>query len=215
MKIDRNNFKEMRGTMLPIYMLAACRGSRCTYVIEPIISRTQDISEVRIYPYGANSAIFGRCFTYLENDWNSFVVAVGQFLANETDIVDFSSDIKELQLVEKFSLPDFIRDVAQFSDGTFGGDPARIVGIANHLVDESKELLASVMDLRSMPETTFRTLELGFEVADVIILALDVARKAKIDPESIPLMLIRKMEINKSRNWGSPDSRGVVRHIKQ
>jgi len=51
----------------------------------------------------------------------------------------------------------------------------------------------------------------GEEMADCFILLLNLAEMAGVDLMSEAR---RKMEINRNRKWGKPDSEGVCHHVK-
>lgn len=85
-------------------------------------------------------------------------------------------------------------------------------GAANHIVDEGKELVELMDELHAKgeisPEDRYK---LGLELADILILAIDIAHAKKIDLGDAVLL---KHLINTQREWGPPDERGVQHHIE-
>jgi NTP pyrophosphatase (non-canonical NTP hydrolase) len=73
----------------------------------------------------------------------------------------------------------------------------------HHLVKEIKELSNALEN-----DNKDKVYE---ELADCMILLFGIAGLYRFDVES---MIKAKMEINKKRKWGKPDSNGVVEHIK-
>lgn len=90
-------------------------------------------------------------------------------------------------------------DIGVFTEKTFPSSTA--VSKAKHLSAEALEAAADPSDV--------------LEWADCMILLLDGARKAGFSVDDIHAAVIRKMDINKRRNWGAPDTDGVCRHIEE
>ena len=93
------------------------------------------------------------------------------------------------------SLPLFQSSVGQWGDDTFpGGTPETIVA---HLNKEVLELTES-----GEPE----------EAADCLLLLLHHAHRSGYDLLGVAQA---KMEVNRTRTWGTPDADGVVEHVKE
>ena len=94
--------------------------------------------------------------------------------------------MKELQELQE--------DIGEWSDerGT------SLEGMLNHLIEEAR-------DLKKNPYNAMNH-------ADVLILALSIARKTTYNVEDLLKAVKTKMEINKARIWLEPDSQGIVRH---
>jgi hypothetical protein len=86
------------------------------------------------------------------------------------------------------------------------------LGAAAHLIDEAKELREIMEKIAASgtltPEDKY---EASLELADILILAIDIAYAKKID---LTDALLLKHYINIQRQWGPPDSRGVQHHIE-
>ena len=104
-------------------------------------------------------------------------------------------------LIDKFRLVTTIdklqRDLGHWSDSVFGkrSDPS---GPLKHLKEEVDEVLERPDDVE--------------EWADCLLLLLDAARIKGIDACSLLLACQSKLEKNKQRKWGKPDSDGIFRH---
>lgn len=90
-------------------------------------------------------------------------------------------------------------DLEQWSTATFG--PRSPAGPAAHLVEEAGELAADPGSAE--------------ELADCLLLILDVARLNGLTPQELLDHAAAKLEINKGREWEEPDERGVIRHVLQ
>ena len=88
-----------------------------------------------------------------------------------------------------------IRDIIKWQDVTF--PHATPQSAAKHLRREAKELLDNPTD--------------GGEQADVFILTVAVA---SLSGNNLYTEVRRKFKINQEREWGEPDSDGVVEHVK-
>ncbi len=90
-------------------------------------------------------------------------------------------------------------EIASWSDATFGADrPPRIP--LHHLAKEVQELIETPND--------------RMEYADCLILLLDAYRMAGGSADDLILACQEKLEINREREWGTPDENGVVEHIR-
>lgn len=88
----------------------------------------------------------------------------------------------------------FGAEVAQWAEATFPGQTAK--SKADHLVDEARELADAPDD--------------GEEMADVLLLLLHIAHMQGVN---LMLEARKKLEINKRRQWGPADTRGVHKHV--
>ena len=91
-------------------------------------------------------------------------------------------------------------DIGMWSDETFGPPNERFVGILEHLKKEVDEIIEDPYD--------------AMEFADCMMLLLDAARIAGLDPSDLLKMMQKKLEINKQREWGPVDDSGVCEHIR-
>ncbi|KKN98441.1 hypothetical protein LCGC14_0145430 [marine sediment metagenome] len=97
--------------------------------------------------------------------------------------------------MEKYA--EFAIHAIHWARETFGGGKERIVPVVKHIHKEAEELLEHPLD--------------PVEAADILILLLrhsdlvgyDLLEEAK-----------KKLEINKKRKWGKPDSEGIIEHIR-
>jgi NTP pyrophosphatase (non-canonical NTP hydrolase) len=83
---------------------------------------------------------------------------------------------------------------AKIPQRTVAGQLIHLQNELNELMDEWK-----TQDLEKFKE----------ELADVVIVAINIAGQANIDLEA---QIMRKMEINKNRTWSAPDKDGVIHH---
>lgn len=98
-------------------------------------------------------------------------------------------------------------DISEWSDATFG-EGQRNPAIVYHLKKEVDELI-DVFENYSRNEHR----RLWFEYADCIMLLLDSASHAGFSAEDLLSAVKEKLEINKNRKWGKPDTNGVIEHI--
>lgn len=87
---------------------------------------------------------------------------------------------------------------------TFG--QATALSKVAHLAEEILEL---VLDLQQRAPTR------RLEFADCFLLLFGAASADGMSYEDICNAIDEKMEINRARKWGKPDSNGVVNHIKE
>lgn len=101
---------------------------------------------------------------------------------------------------EMSNLSKLQKDQGEWADETFGGgrNPRPIL---NHLRREVDEAIADPFD--------------PMEYADILLLLVDAARNAGITGDEMIDYAYRKLEINKSRKWGSPNPDGSIEHIKE
>ncbi len=108
------------------------------------------------------------------------------------------------------SLRTLTKLVGTWTTATFVAAGGR--GAANHIVDEGKELVELMDELHAKgeisPEDKYK---LGLELADILILAIDIAYAKGIDLGDAVLL---KHLINTQRKWSPPDERGVQHHIE-
>jgi len=98
--------------------------------------------------------------------------------------------------VSKNSLASLQQKIGEWSKETF--PTATPSSLLHHLVDEVIELCENP----GSPE----------EMADVLILLIHLASLQGIDLE---LATQEKFKVNQKRKWNKPDSRGVIKHIKE
>ena len=107
-------------------------------------------------------------------------------------------------------------EIAGWSDATFG-QKQRISGMAAHLAKEVKELIESIYRLEKAPPEKSMGLVMEFreEIADCLMLLLDIASHASISSNTLIAEVWMKLERNKKRKWGEPDIDGAIEHIKE
>ena len=107
-----------------------------------------------------------------------------------------------VDFADKFT--DLIQDQANWSQATFGSDAERgPMGALKHLEKEARECQAAV-----------GTPELREELADCLLLLLDASRRSGIKPMQLVEAAMKKMEVNKKRNWPKPVSDEPVEHVR-
>jgi len=103
--------------------------------------------------------------------------------------------------------------IKKWSDDSFGshrtGKP-----IAHHLKKEIDEVIEAIENYHQDPTDKTKTRVL-FEIADCMMLLLDVASHENITFNLLMDAVAEKLEINKKRKWGEPDDNGVVEHIPE
>ena len=124
-------------------------------------------------------------------------------------------------------LPSLMREIAEWSDKTFGVDGIqpinRAIPILNHLKKEISELIEATQKMltvrwyakSSQADIDQSIAQMHLELADVMILILDFATKVKVSPYELLLIIDAKLLLNHSRKWGKADENGVVHHIKE
>jgi len=99
-----------------------------------------------------------------------------------------------------------------FNDGKF--TYRRAFSIAHHLQKEAKELTEAVDNFLIKPGDQTAD-ALHEELADNFLLVLDCAAHVGVSAESLMLYAEQKHEKNTKREWGKPDTNGVVEHIRK
>lgn len=98
------------------------------------------------------------------------------------------------------NLTEFVRDIGHWAEKTFG-ETWRGTGAFNHLLEEITELSEDLTNQE--------------EIADCVIILLDLGHmnakwKSK---EDIVSVLVKKLSLNKQRDWRPADEHGVIRHL--
>ncbi len=99
---------------------------------------------------------------------------------------------------------DLFKEVTDWQKATFTKIDS--LGLVYHLEQELDELKTDI--LRLNPDKRL-------EFADCFILLMGAAKADGMSYEDICNAISEKLEINKKRVWGEPDSNGVINHIKQ
>lgn len=105
-------------------------------------------------------------------------------------------------------MDDFQKEIKEWADATFGFNGVQsTIASLHHLSGEVEELREAVVsrDITRISQ----------EHADCLIILLHTALNYGLTFSDIVKAAQLKMEINKSREWGGPDERGVVNHMKQ
>lgn len=118
-------------------------------------------------------------------------------------------------------LQQLMNDISQWSNETFGKGQ-RNPAIVRHLKKEVDELIKSLDETISLGlDDSFGIREFGvqmnktkMEYADCLMLLLDSAKHFGMSSNELIDITRKKLEINKSREWGEPDGNGVIEHIK-
>ncbi|WP_282129379.1 dATP/dGTP pyrophosphohydrolase domain-containing protein [Roseobacter litoralis] len=103
----------------------------------------------------------------------------------------------------EISFLDLARAHARWSDCEFGridtGGPGPL-GPLNHLKKEVQEAIDDPSD--------------PMEYADLLMLVLDAARRAGVDPKTLLVLFAAKLEICRRREWAEPNADGSVEHVR-
>ena len=94
--------------------------------------------------------------------------------------------------------------ITEWQDKTF--PKATSLSKLYHLEQEIKELKESITNINHG--------NTWLEFADCFLLLYGAAGKYGLSFEDIHHAIAEKFEINKKRNWGTPDENGVVNHVK-
>lgn len=90
--------------------------------------------------------------------------------------------------------------IGQWADGVFGSRFGSPHGIIEHLSREVEELRAEPFASE--------------EYADMLMLVMDAARNAGFDMTALYGATWRKLEVNRARQWGTPDEHGIIEHVR-
>jgi uncharacterized protein YabN with tetrapyrrole methylase and pyrophosphatase domain len=97
--------------------------------------------------------------------------------------------------------------ISKWSKKMFGTDLKRKEGLANHLKEEAAEVKAAVWANDRH--------ELKFQLADCLIIMLDLAALYDITADEMIEATSDKMITNYSRKWEGPDQHGMYHHKKE
>lgn len=103
-----------------------------------------------------------------------------------------------------------MNNISKWSDSVSGSDERR-AGMLAHLKKEIEELKT---ELFLDKQGGNNELGIQVELADCLMLLLDIANHSKVNAESLLFEVEHKLGINKLRKWGKPDKDGSVQHIK-
>jgi uncharacterized protein YabN with tetrapyrrole methylase and pyrophosphatase domain len=104
-------------------------------------------------------------------------------------------------------LQDLQNNIHKWSKKVFGTDLKRKEGLANHLKEEAAEVKAAVWANNRH--------DLKYQLADCLIIMLDLARLYDITADEIIIATKDKMITNYSRKWEGPDQHGMYHHKKE
>lgn len=110
----------------------------------------------------------------------------------------------------KSSMDQLQAEVGEWANVTFGraNDPSAMRKVANHLEDEVIELSALRLE---RPLSTWECGHVQEEAADCALLLFHLAHLGEFSLEGA---VRAKFERNKARQWGEPDARGVITHVR-
>ena len=113
-------------------------------------------------------------------------------------------------------LQKLMNNIAEWSNSEFGKGQ-RNLAIVYHLKKEVDELIEAIEKYNKSKGLTFEESRLSqayTEYADCFMLLLDSAFHFGLSADDLIGITISKLEVNKTREWGKPDEKGVVEHIK-
>lgn len=131
--------------------------------------------------------------------------------------------VQEFEMIQKKlaqpQLQELMDSLHTWSNATFGSE-SRHLGKAYHLKKEVTELIAALTKLDALGadpsvgigEFARQLEEVKMEFADCFLLFLDSAQFFKLTGETLLTLGQKKLKVNQSRNWGTPDKNGVVEH---
>jgi NTP pyrophosphatase (non-canonical NTP hydrolase) len=107
-------------------------------------------------------------------------------------------------------------DIKEWSNQTFG-DEHRRLPISKHLKEEVDEIIqitqhADTHGYNTISEYAQAESALKMQVADCLILIMDLLSKYGYTMEEAFLAVKEKMRVNKNRVWEGPDENGLYHH---
>lgn len=114
-----------------------------------------------------------------------------------------------------------MNDISAWSDKTFGRGQ-RNPAIVYHLKKEVDELIEALEKQYNLGidesvgagEFLRQVEKTKVEYADCLMLLLDSAKHNGINAQELYELTVKKLMVNKTRQWGKPDHNGVIEHIK-
>lgn len=89
-------------------------------------------------------------------------------------------------------------EISSWSEENFPN--STIESLTSHLIEEAQDLHKDAFN--------------AMNLADILILLLVIAKKGEYNTHELLQAAFTKHQINKSRIWQEPDSRGITRHKK-
>lgn len=80
------------------------------------------------------------------------------------------------------------------------GDKSSLEGRIEHLIEEVEDLKDNPYNISSQ--------------ADIYILMMAISKETGFSMDEISVAVEAKQTINETREWGDPDAKGIIRHIK-
>lgn len=112
---------------------------------------------------------------------------------------------------------DLQRQIGEWGDQTFPYDKRNwheedeaCVRLLMHLEEEYDELTEAFSNV-GFPLLDTEVEDVAYEAADMVILLFRLAHICGFD---LLQAVERKMEVNRTRVWGAPDERGLIRHVE-
>lgn len=109
------------------------------------------------------------------------------------------------------NLQDLMDELSKWQNETF--PVSNPISKLHHLAKEVDELIKELHWSKQVEEVNIKDIEL--EYADCFLLLFGSAAKYGLKADDIFRIVREKLEINRKRNWGTPDANGVVTHIKE
>lgn len=106
-------------------------------------------------------------------------------------------------------------EISQWSNETFGSEHRRLP-IAKHLKEEAEEVVEVITKISAgnlnTDEYANLEVEAKYQAADCLILIMDLLSKFGFTMEEAFIAVKDKMEINKIREWETPNEEGICHH---
>jgi NTP pyrophosphatase (non-canonical NTP hydrolase) len=109
----------------------------------------------------------------------------------------------EPKFVELWDVQELTNEIVEWATATFGSRQQTALPVLRHLQKEVAELTHAI-ETGGDEKTEF---------ADCFMLLLESAHSRKLSVHDLVTATYQKLEINKKREWGSPDRNGVIEHI--
>ena len=118
------------------------------------------------------------------------------------------------------AMMDLAKDQSTWSQATFGSDAHRgPLGGLKHLAKEANEAILAYATLSSCDEAIdpmhkHYCSDYHTELADILIILLDVSRRSGLTPLDLIRKAQAKMEVNKQRKWNVPQGDEPTEHVR-
>lgn len=118
--------------------------------------------------------------------------------------VRYLNALKEIERLQGKDVQVLTNEIVEWATQTFGERQQSVIPVVNHLKKEVDELLEALKSGGDYKD----------EFADCFMLLLESANSKKINVNELVNLTRSKLEKNKKRKWGLPNSDGIIEHIQ-